>query len=50
MLAFLRNCVAEQFMNDWQMQMLQVGTTPEPLLADLVQAAGLSSQPRLSQI
>ena len=50
MLAFLRNCVAEQFMNDWQMQMLQVGTTPEPLLADLVQAAGLSSQSRLSQI
>jgi len=50
MLTFLRNCIAEQFMNDWQMEMLQVGTRPEPLLAELVQAAGLSAQTRLSQI
>ena len=50
LLAFLRNCVAEQFMSDWQMGMLQVGTKPEPLLVDLVQAAGLSSQARLHQI
>ncbi len=50
LLVFLRNCVAEQFMNDAQMAMLQVGSTPQALLADLVQAAGLGSQARLSQI
>ena len=50
LLAFLRNCVAEQFMNDEQMGMLKVGTTPGPLLAGLVQAAGLRSKNGLSQI
>ncbi len=43
LLAFLSNCVAEQFMNNGQMDMLQIGTAPEPLLAELVHAAGLSA-------
>lgn len=50
LLAFLRNCVAQQFMNDAQMGMLHVGNAPEPLLADLVQAAALNSRDRLNLV
>lgn len=50
LLAFLHNCVAEQFMNEWQMGLLQVGIEPTALLADLVQSAGLSSGKQLRQI
>ena len=47
---FLRNCVAQQFMNDGQMKLLRIGSDVAPLLADLVQAAGLAGAPRLQHI
>ncbi len=50
LLAFLRASVAQQFMNDWQMGLLQQGNDPELLLPALVQAAGLSSASRLQAI
>jgi len=49
LLQFLRHGVRSGFMNDWQMDMLTVGSDPEALLAQLVQAA--NSQPAdVSQI
>jgi hypothetical protein len=50
LIAFLRNCVENQFMNDWQMGLLRVGSDANVLLADLVQAAGTAQSPRLQQI
>lgn len=41
LLAFLRQSVAAGFMNDWQMDLLRIGTHPGELLRDLVQSAGL---------
>ncbi len=39
LLQFLRHGVRSGFMNDWQMDMLTVGSDPDTLLAQLVQAA-----------
>lgn len=39
LLAFLRQSVAHGFMNEWQMEMLTVGTDPAVLLPQLVEAA-----------
>jgi uncharacterized protein (TIGR00730 family) len=50
LIAFLRNCVENQFMNDWQMGLLRIGSDASVLLADLVQAAGTAQTPRLQQI
>nr|MBP9929833.1 LOG family protein [Rhodoferax sp.] len=47
---FLRNCVATGFMNEGQMNLLRIGSDAAPLLADLVQAAGLTGSPRLQHI
>ena len=47
---FLRNCVANGFMNEGQMNLLRIGSDAAPLLADLVQAAGLTDSPRLQHI
>ncbi|MFN4003299.1 MAG: TIGR00730 family Rossman fold protein [Hylemonella sp.] len=50
LLAFLRAAVAEQFMNDWQMELLAVDDDVQALLRHLVQAAGLTAAARLDQI
>ena len=50
MLAFLENAVAQQFMSDWQMELVHVSQDPEILLRDLVQAAGLKPAARLDLI
>jgi uncharacterized protein (TIGR00730 family) len=51
LLQFLRASVAHGFMNDWQMELVRVGTEVPALLADLVQAAGMGTRAQdLSQI
>ena len=40
MLTFMAHTVAEQFVGDWQMDLLSVGSSPVELLPRLVQAAG----------
>ncbi|MES2511332.1 MAG: TIGR00730 family Rossman fold protein [Pseudomonadota bacterium] len=42
LLGFLRSSVAKGFMSDALMNLIQTGTEAEPLLASLVQAAGMS--------
>ena len=39
---FMQQVVREDFMGSWQMQLVQVGAQAQPLLRDLVQAAGLA--------
>ncbi len=50
LLDFLRSGVKQQFMNDWQMGLVQEGSDPLQLLPTLVQAAGLTSASRLQDI
>lgn len=51
LLAFLQTSVNDGFMNDWLMDLIRTGNEVEPLLQDLVQAAGLSARmTRLDQI
>jgi hypothetical protein len=50
MLAFLRQSVREGFMNEWQMQLVQVGSEPEALLRALVEGSTAPSAQDLSQI
>ena len=42
LLQFLRQAVQHGLMNEWQMDLLSVGSEPAPLLAQLVQAAGVT--------
>jgi uncharacterized protein (TIGR00730 family) len=50
LLSFMDKTVENQFLSDWQMDLVQVGTEPQALLEKLVQSAGLSPAPHLSQI
>ena len=50
LLQFLRHTVEQQFMGDWQMDLVRVDSEANRLLPDLVQAAGLSPAPRLEAI
>lgn len=50
LLQFLRHTVEQQFMGDWQMDLVRVDSDAKRLLPDLVQAAGLSPAPRLDAI
>lgn len=50
LVTFLRSTVAQGFMGDWQMDLIRIGDEPEPLLRELVQAAGLAPEPHLDQI
>jgi uncharacterized protein (TIGR00730 family) len=50
LLQFLRHSVQQQFMGDWQMDLVRVDNDITRLLPDLVQAAGLSPAPRLDAI
>jgi uncharacterized protein (TIGR00730 family) len=50
LLQFLHHTVHQQFMGDWQMDLVRTDTDLQRLLPDLVQAAGLSPAPRLDAI
>lgn len=50
LLQFLDNTVREQFMGEWQMKLVQVGTQVTQLLPELVQAAGLTPASRLDAV
>jgi len=50
LLQFLRSTVQQQFLSNWQMDMVRVDTELQRLLPDLVQAAGLSPAARLEAI
>ena len=50
MMAFLKSSVEQQFMGDWQMQMVQGDSAPERLLPLLIQEAGLATKDHLDAI
>ena len=50
LLAFLRTSVQQQFMGDWQMDLIRVEADAARLLPDLVQAAGFSPAARVDAI
>lgn len=50
LLDFMATSVAQKFLGDWQMGLVSTSDTPEALLRDLVQSAGLTCAPRLDQI
>lgn len=50
LLQFLRSTVQQQFMGEWQMDLVRVDSDATRLLPDLVQAAGLSPAARLDAI
>ena len=50
MLDFLGHSVGQQFMGDWQMDLIRVGTQAVDLLQALVQDSGWSPEPRLQEI
>lgn len=50
LLEFLVTSVEQQFLSDWQMGLVRAGTSPSVLLAELVQAAGMSHAARLDCI
>ncbi len=50
LLAFLASTVQEQFLSDWQMELIQTGHEPAVLLSSLVQSAGLAPAARLDGI
>jgi uncharacterized protein (TIGR00730 family) len=43
LIAFLRSTVEHEFMSDWQMDLVRVGTDASALLSALIEAGGLSS-------
>jgi uncharacterized protein (TIGR00730 family) len=50
LLAFLESSVEQQFMGNWQMDLIRSGANSETLLQELVQAAGMSPAPQLNKI
>jgi len=50
LMAFMRTGVEQQFMNDWQMDLIRVGSDIAVLLPELVQAAGLAPEARIEAI
>lgn len=50
LLHFLATAVDRQFLSDWQMELVLSSHEPVQLLRQLVQAAGLTSAPRLDRI
>ena len=50
LLDFLESSVQQQFLGDWQMNLLRSGCDPSTLLKELVQAGGFSPAPRLDNI
>ena len=50
LMTFLQNSVEQQFMGDWQMELMQVERDATRLLPTLIQAAGLAPEDRLDSI
>ena len=50
LLGFLKASVEQQFLGDWQMDLIRSDTDPVSLLKKLVEAAGLATKPRLDEI
>ena len=50
LLEFLKATVEQQFLGDWQMELIRTGTDVLPQLPELVQAAGLVPVARLEEI
>lgn len=50
LMAFIRTGVQQQFMNEWQMALIRVGSDLSTLLPELVQAAGMAPQARIDAI
>lgn len=50
LMAFLRTGVEQQFMNEWQMELIRVGDDIARLLPELVQAAGMAPEARIEAI
>ena len=50
LVGFLQSTVHQGFMSEWQMDLIRIGSEPEALLRELVQAAGLSPAAHLDEI
>ena len=50
LLAFLDTVVTQQFLSDWQMDLITASASVDELLPRLIQSAGLTAAPRLEQI
>ena len=50
LLSFAKSSVDQGFLSDWQMDLIRTGNQAQPLLRDLVQAAGFTPQPQLATI
>jgi uncharacterized protein (TIGR00730 family) len=50
LLGFLASSVEQQFLGDWQLNLIRASSDPSSLLKELVQAAGLAPAPRLNEI
>lgn len=50
LIGFLASTVRQDFMGEWQMDLIRIGSDAETLLGDLVEASGMSSPPRLDGI
>jgi len=50
LLQFLQSTVDKGFLGDWQMGLIRTDARVEPLLVELVQAAGLAPEPKLAGI
>lgn len=50
LMSFLRSTVQQEFMGEWQMDLIRVDSEVNRLLPALIQAAGFSPEPRLDEI
>jgi uncharacterized protein (TIGR00730 family) len=50
MLSFMKTAVEQQFLGDWQLGLIATAATPEVLLKELVQSAGMPCESRLDQV
>ncbi|MGE0100649.1 MAG: TIGR00730 family Rossman fold protein [Hydrogenophaga sp.] len=50
LMTFMRAAVEQQFMNDWQMDLIRVDDNIATLLPELVQAAGMAPEARIEAI
>ena len=50
LLQFLQSTVDKGFLGDWQMGLIRTDARVEPLLTELVQAAGLAPEAKLAGI
>ena len=50
LLGFLQSTVQQEFLGDWQMNLIRTGTDVQQLLPELVQAAGMAPAPALDEI